>query len=141
MDEMDTIRVLLALPAPILMAEYRTALMRTGYRVGMAADGVQCFRRIRSFRPDLIVLDVDLLWGGADGVLDVLKEETVDPPVAVLVIGSRSSRAALYRVARFAVTDYQSKPVTGQYLVRRIRELLEGEYSPAAGIRIGKSDE
>lgn len=121
--------MLLAVPAPVLLAEYRTALNRAGYRVALAADGIQCLRRIRDFEPDAIVLDVDLLWGGADGVMNALRDDPANSAVSVMVIGSRANRAALYRVARFAVNDFQSKPLSGHQLVRRIGDLLESEQS------------
>ncbi|HEY3965753.1 MAG TPA: response regulator [Planctomycetaceae bacterium] len=134
-----SVSILIAVPDPVLMAEYRTALLYAGYPVGLAADGIQCLRRIREFRPGLIVLDVDLLWGGADGVMDVLQDEPAEPPRSVLVIGSRGSRSALYRVSRFAVTDYQLKPLSAQRLARRVDDLLASKCGAISQDRIGGS--
>lgn len=36
-----------------------------GYQVETAADGLECWSKLRDGSPDALVLDVDILWGGA----------------------------------------------------------------------------
>ena len=40
-----------------------------GYVVATATGGVECLTLLREFTPDVVILDTDLLWGGADGVV------------------------------------------------------------------------
>jgi DNA-binding response OmpR family regulator len=126
MDEgITSQRVLLAVPSVVLRAEYRMALSRAGYRVAFATDGIDCLRVLGEFHPDALVLDIDLLWGGADGVLEAMRAESENAAAVVMVIGSQANKSALYRVARFAVNDFQAKPVSGHQLVRRIGDMLD----------------
>lgn len=46
-----------------------------GYHVETAADGLECWSKLRARSPDALVLDVDILWGGGDGVLARLQED------------------------------------------------------------------
>ena len=46
-----------------------------GYCVRVASGGVECLMALRETTPDVLVLDTELRWGGADGVLAVMDEE------------------------------------------------------------------
>lgn len=46
-----------------------------GYCVRVASGGVECLTALRETPPDVLVLDTELKWGGADGVLSVMDEE------------------------------------------------------------------
>jgi DNA-binding response OmpR family regulator len=46
-----------------------------GYSVRVASGGVECLKALRETPPDVLVLDTELKWGGADGVLAVMDEE------------------------------------------------------------------
>lgn len=57
-----------------------------GYQVETAADGLECWSKLRACSPDALVLDGDILWGGGDGVLACLREDAdgaAAPPVFV----------------------------------------------------------
>ncbi len=56
---------------------YQSYLGQTGhYRVLTASGGVECLPIIRHESPVVIVASVDMPWGGADGLLDCLQEES-----------------------------------------------------------------
>ena len=55
---------------------YRHLLMERGYTVETSNDGLDCLRKLRRGIPDVLVLDLDLHWGGGEGVLAWLREES-----------------------------------------------------------------
>ncbi|MBC7815974.1 MAG: response regulator [Planctomycetaceae bacterium] len=55
---------------------YEHYLNRCGYRVLSASGGVECLPIIREESPTVIVASVSMPWGGADGLLDCLSEES-----------------------------------------------------------------
>jgi CheY-like chemotaxis protein len=72
---------------PLLIVESDTALCRLyerflrahGYGVETAADGLSCLAKLRRGPPAVLVLDLEICWGGGEGVLAWLREE---PPTA-----------------------------------------------------------
>lgn len=70
--------------SPLLIAEvdpeltdlYQSYLSRYGYRVLTASGGVECLSVIRNESPAVIVASIDLPWGGADGLVDYLRESS-----------------------------------------------------------------
>lgn len=46
-----------------------------GFDVETAADGLECWSKLRARVPDVLVVDVEIPWGGGDGVLARLRED------------------------------------------------------------------
>jgi DNA-binding response OmpR family regulator len=56
------------------------------FDVQTAISGVECLNILRQQRPDVLVLDHNLLWGGGDGVLAHMREERHWAQVPVVFI-------------------------------------------------------
>jgi two-component system phosphate regulon response regulator OmpR len=65
-------------------------LCQAGFRVTTASNGLDCLDKLRTTEPDILVVDLDMLWGGGDGVVALLRESYQrDTMPAVLVVGSQ----------------------------------------------------
>ncbi len=60
-----------------------------GCRVATATNGLGCLAQLRRHVPDVLILDRDLPWGGAAGVLDLMRE-AADVPLVPVVLMSTS---------------------------------------------------
>jgi len=82
-----SIRVLVAEREAVHAEVYSRFLLGLGYQVETASDGLECVRKLQTARPRLLVLAWELLWGGADGVLDWIRENDgmLDLPVILTV--------------------------------------------------------
>ena len=67
------------------MDVYQRLLSSCGYQVETASGGLECLGKLTDVVPDVLVLDAELNWGGADGVLTRLREEE-SPILAVPVV-------------------------------------------------------
>ena len=54
---------------------YRIFVKDHGYDVETSSNGMDCVRKLRRETPDVLVLDLELLWGGGAGVLGWLRDE------------------------------------------------------------------
>jgi DNA-binding response OmpR family regulator len=64
---------------------YRRFLTERGFDVETAADRLDCLEKLRRVSPAILVLDQGLHWGGADGVLDCLREPSTKSEVSVVL--------------------------------------------------------
>lgn len=107
----------------------RTLLARSleqdGYRVSLAADGVECLQQFRYERPDLAL--VDALMPRMNG-FDCCRALLAEPGAAklpILMITGLEDLASIDRAFEVGAIDYVSKPIRWPVLRHRLRLLME----------------
>jgi two-component system alkaline phosphatase synthesis response regulator PhoP len=115
-------RILIVEDNPDLAYGLRTGLEIEGYDVQIAEDGETGLERARSWRPDLVMLD--LMLPGMDGyrVLKTLREGGADMPV--LILTARGEEADKVLGFRLGADDYVTKPCGVLELLARVGALL-----------------
>lgn len=120
---MQALRVLIAVSDSELLFDCRNHLVMEGFVVQTTTSGLDCLARLRAFLPDLLVLDMDLPWGGGDGVLARLREECDLPQAPRVVLFSRSGRFGPVNVSWPIVECLADQPTADQ-LKRTIRGVI-----------------
>ena len=106
---------------PSIAASIAARLTSEGFDVETAGDGNEGVELCRSFRPDLVVLD--LMLPGLDG-LGVCREIQRDRRLPVLMLTARDSETDLEIGLAVGGDDYMVKPFSPRELVARVRALL-----------------
>jgi two-component system, OmpR family, alkaline phosphatase synthesis response regulator PhoP len=109
-------------PDIIELLEYN--LLKEGYEIQSAMDGIQALEVAKSFKPDLILLDV--MMPRQDGI-ETARQLRLIPDFKEIYILFLTARAEEYtEVAAFDVgaDDYIVKPIKPRALVSRIKALL-----------------
>ena len=106
-------------------------LGREGYQVQVARDGVEGLDIARDFRPDLVVLDLNM--PRMDGVEMCRRLKAEQNPV-VIFLTVHTERTAMARGYRAGADDYMVKPFELEELVQRVKTLLakraQGQLEP-----------
>jgi DNA-binding response OmpR family regulator len=115
------------------------ALEEAGFRVETAPDAEEADRLVRSFRPDLVVLDVML--PGQSG-LEFTKTLRATSEVPVILLSAKSEEIDKILGLEFGADDYVTKPFSPRELVSRVRAHLRRAdvIAPAgpAGLTVGE---
>ncbi len=119
-EDEESIRTLIALN-----------LQAAGYTVEEAKDGTQALEKVKSVKPDLVLLD--WMLPGLDG-LDVLRSLKADPAFAtlpVIMLTAKSEEHDIVLGLEMGATDYITKPFSNKVLIARIRAILRrGDAAP-----------
>jgi len=99
----------------------RTLLERTGASVRDAPNGKEGLREFHSWRPDLVVLDVNMPEMDGWNVLERIRDMSEVP---VLMLTARGEELERVRGLQSGADDYVVKPFGKQELVARIQALL-----------------
>lgn len=100
----------------------RYVLEREGYQVQVARDGVEGLEIAREFRPDLVVLDLNM--PRMDGV-EMCRRLKAEQNPLVIFLTVHTEREAMARGYRAGADDYMVKPFELEDLMARIKALLE----------------
>jgi two-component system phosphate regulon response regulator PhoB len=117
-------RVLIIDDEADLVELVRYNLVKDGYQVVAAYDGVGGLRMALGAPPDLIILD--LMMPGMDGleVCRRLRRETPTKSVALIMLTAKTSEADRVVGLELGADDYVSKPFSPRELLARVRALL-----------------
>ncbi len=109
-------------------------LLREGFELGTAVDGLECVAQLRERVPDALVLEPHMPWGGGDGVLAIMAESPDLATVPVMILTSCRDPQVLKGLERFPIGDYHVKTLTPDRLAGRLRGLL---YHPRLRFTLG----
>ena len=124
--------LLIADDDPELIEVCQDYLTRCGFRVLTASGGVECLSIIRDESPAVVVVSVDLLWGGADGLVDYLRDESRRRTVPYVILTGCTTEgnvAALYNQP--CAFRYLRKPFVMRRLLDCVRTIEPG-YLPGS---------
>jgi two-component system, OmpR family, response regulator len=99
-----------------------TVLRYEGFEVECASDGRTAVKRVASFDPDLIVLDVML--PDLDGFEVYRRVATSNSPVPVLFLTAKDQPGDRVHGLTLGADDYVGKPFSLEELVARVRAVL-----------------
>ena len=117
-DDDDDIRHLL---------EYN--LEKSGFITNVAANGLECLEMVKSYNPDLILLDV--MMPGMDGieVCERIKSDPQNKNIFICFLTARSEDYSQIAGLEAGGDDYVSKPIKPKVLVSRINAILRRKSS------------
>jgi two-component system KDP operon response regulator KdpE len=106
---------------PQIRRVLRTTLTAQGYSIVEARDGQEALEKLRSERPDLVLLDVNMPV--MDG-LETCREMRRGSDVGIIMLTVRNAEQDKVRALDAGADDYVVKPFGIQELLARVRAVL-----------------
>ena len=100
----------------------RLNLSIQGYDVRVAPDGIDGLDRWRSWKPDLIILDIMLPMIDGFSILKTIRKE--DERMPILILSARGDTKDKVRGLKYGVDDYLAKPFDLEEFLLRVERLL-----------------
>jgi two-component system KDP operon response regulator KdpE len=131
-------RILVIDDEPQIRRIMRTALTGACYEVDDAKTGEEGLAKVREFRPDLVLLDINMPGMGG---LAACRAIRTDSNVAIIMLTVRNSEADKVEALDAGADDFVAKPFSTPELLARIRAALRrvpASQSPSGKIRVGR---
>lgn len=121
---MDTTpaHILLVDDDPGITGQLSRVLEKAGFVVTVATDGEEALELIRSLRPDLVLLDIDL--PKLDGRLVLLRVRGDNDQTPIILLTKYRDIASEVVGFELGADDYIGKPFSGEVVVARIHAVL-----------------
>ena len=132
-------RILVIDDEPQIRRIMRTTLITAGYEVDDAKTAEEGLLKVREFRPDLVLLDINLPGMGG---LAACRELRADPNVAIIMLTVHNTEAAKVEALDAGADDFVTKPFSTPELLARIRAALRRipiAQSAPGRLRIGQT--
>src|ERR1700716_343618 len=116
----------------------RTALTGAGYEVDDAKTGEEALEKVRDFRPDLVLLDINMPGMGGLAACRAIRADT---NIAIIILTVRNSEEDKVEALDAGADDFVTKPFSTPELLARMRAALRRvplSQSSAVRIRVGE---
>lgn len=131
-------RILVIDDEPQIRRIMRTTLITAGYEVDDTRTAEEGLVKVREFRPDLVLLDINMPGMGG---LAACREIRADPNVAIIMLTVHNTETAKVEALDAGADDFVTKPFSTPELLARIRAALRripvGQSAPSR-LRIGE---
>ena len=131
-------RILVVDDEPQIRRIMRTTLTDAGYEVEDAKTGEEGLVKLRKFRPDLVLLDINMPGMGG---LAACRSMRSDANVAIIMLTVHNTEAAKVEALDAGADDFVTKPFSTPELLARIRAALRrvpASQSTSALLRFGE---
>ena len=106
-------------------------LQREGYRVSLAADGLQALERLQQERPAVVLSDIEMpRMDGFDLARNIRADDSL-ADLPIIMITSRIAEKHREHAKQLGVNHYLGKPYSEDELLRLVRSFARAEVATA----------
>ena len=119
-------RVLIADDEPNIVTSLEFLMEQAGYEIRIAANGAEALDVARSFRPDVVLLDVMLPVKSGYEVCQQLKSDPTTRDIRIVMVSAKGRDVEVAKALELGADAYVTKPFSTRDLVAKVREILGG---------------
>lgn len=91
--------------------------------VAIATDGLQALEMAREYKPDIVVLDINM--PKINGLLAYKKMTQVNPNIACIIISAEKDPSAFRAAMSIGIQNYLIKPFTADEIEKAIKDVIQ----------------
>lgn len=118
-------RILIADDNPTNVELLEVYLADVDCEIAIAVDGHDTLEKVKSFKPDLILLDIMMPKLSGFEVCKKLKGETPTKGIMILMVTALNELGDIERAVNAGTDDFLSKPVNKLELLKRVENMLK----------------
>jgi DNA-binding response OmpR family regulator len=118
----------------------RFKLTQAGFLTLAAADGADGLEKVRTLRPDLILLDLMLPELDGFALCEILRRDRSTRTVPIIILSAMSGELARVAGLGAGANDFLSKPFSLKVLIYRIQTILGENQKAELGQPTGASE-
>jgi CheY-like chemotaxis protein len=122
---------------PFMRNLVRSLLLGIGVKtIHEAGDGVTALDMIRTIKPDVVVLDLEMPLLNGPELVRIVRSPGVfpAPDVPIIVLTAHGERRRIVEAARLGINEFLCKPVSAKALHDRLLSIL---LKPRASVKLG----
>ncbi len=117
-------RVLIIDDEAVVLESLKGLLELSGYEVGAIQETKDIMQRVKSFKPQLILLDLLMPHLGGFEICELLNADKETQGIPIIVVSALSKEADIKKAYHLGVVGYVSKPYDFQKLLHEINKAI-----------------
>ena len=118
-------KVLIADDNPTNVELMEAFLADSNYKIAIAEDGQDTLDKVKTFQPDLILLDIMMPKLSGFEVCEKLKNDPKTKDIMILMVTALTELGDIEKAVMAGCDDYLSKPVNKHELLKRAENMLK----------------
>jgi len=120
----DKLRVLVIDDSPSVLMIVETALLKEGYEVSTARNGLQGVKLALTFNPDLIISDEVMPQMDGYTLFRTLRANPLTSDVPIILLTSKTSPEEEHEALKAGFADFIAKPVVPLRIIARVNRIF-----------------
>ncbi|MDD5686722.1 MAG: response regulator [Elusimicrobia bacterium] len=120
-------KILIIEDEPNITMLLKVNLVACGYNVDNAIDGEEGLRKINSFKPDLIIVDLRLPKISGWEICEKIKGDDTYKDIIIVIVSASDQRNTKERAKLLCIDAFLPKPIEIEILINRIEELFKNK--------------
>jgi CheY-like chemotaxis protein len=117
-------RILVADDEKVNVDFFKVMLTKIGFEVEVAMDGEEVLEKVRSFAPDLVLLDLLMPKMSGFQVAETLKKDDRTKDIPIVVLSAVNDIKEKVDLLGLGIEDYITKPFNFIEIIARVRNIL-----------------
>jgi two-component system alkaline phosphatase synthesis response regulator PhoP len=117
--------ILIADDEPNIVISIEFLLKREGYDVIVAQNGAEALARVRSEKPDLVILDVMMPQRNGFEVCQDLRQDPEFADLRIMMLTAKGRDAEISKGLALGADVYMTKPFSTRELVTKVKALMD----------------
>jgi len=117
-------KILIVDDEPNIVVSLEFLLKREGFEIALAGDGEEALARVKTFQPDLLLLDVMMPKKSGFEVCEALRADPAQTAPLILMLTAKGRDTEIAKGLAIGADAYMTKPFSTKELVAKVKELL-----------------
>lgn len=120
-------RVLIADDEPNIVTSLEFLMERNGYEVKVARNGEEALAYVKTFKPDLILLDVMMPLKSGFEVCQTIRENAAWNHIKIIMLTAKGRDVEAAKGLALGANMYITKPFSTKDLLTQVHQMLGGQ--------------
>jgi two-component system alkaline phosphatase synthesis response regulator PhoP len=117
-------KVLIVDDEPDILEIISYNLIKEGYQISTAKDGIEALEKTASFKPDLVILDIMMPKMNGVEVCRILRSKPEFNNTLIIFLTALSDESSQIKGLETGADDYVNKPISPKVLISRVNAIL-----------------
>jgi len=120
-----TKKILIVDDEPFILKSLSFVLMKEGFQIDTANNGLEAMEKIRKDKPDIVFLDIMMPKKNGMEVCEWIREDAALKSIYVIILTAKGQELDREKGFSIGADEYMTKPFSPSSVVKRLKEILE----------------